>query len=209
MENHKQAFVEYASSRTDEARGKWYTFRPEQNNLGDTYNSSWKSHRNLRWKQPLLKTILRTHLIVFNPTVCSYTTHSTTLKIFNNQSNLKGLLSSFMASENARLSKIEVDFKQQQGEMTNKIDTFLKAINDRITGALPSDMVKNPKLKVKSTSSGETIRNSSSPKRVYFVNTITILSKEDEPRKAKIVKQDTKDNDHELIFKAEEKNKES
>ncbi|GKD76156.1 hypothetical protein Tco_1334438 [Tanacetum coccineum] len=43
-----------------------------------------------------------------------------------------GLMSSFMASQNTRLSKFEADFKQQQGEMTNKIDTFLKAINDRM-----------------------------------------------------------------------------
>ncbi|GKA85518.1 hypothetical protein Tco_0807172 [Tanacetum coccineum] len=27
---------------------KWYTFKPEQNNLGDTYNPSWKSHPKLR-----------------------------------------------------------------------------------------------------------------------------------------------------------------
>ncbi|GJR68879.1 hypothetical protein Tco_0014944 [Tanacetum coccineum] len=46
----------------------------------------------------------------------------------------------------AKLSKFEADFKQQQSEMTNKIDTLLKAITDRITGALPSDTVKNPKL---------------------------------------------------------------
>ncbi|GJW34963.1 MAK10-like protein [Tanacetum coccineum] len=99
MENPEQAFVEYASSRTDEAGGKWYTFKPEQNNLGDTYNPSWKSHPHLR------------------------------------------------------LSKFKADFKQQQGEMTNKIDTFLKAINDRMTRSLPSDTVKNPKLNVNSTSS--------------------------------------------------------
>ncbi|GKA23954.1 hypothetical protein Tco_0709987 [Tanacetum coccineum] len=35
--------------------------------------------------------------------------------------------------------------------MTNKIDMVLKAIIDRIAGALPSDTVKNPKLNVKST----------------------------------------------------------
>ncbi|GJU61720.1 hypothetical protein Tco_1243555 [Tanacetum coccineum] len=52
MENPEQAFVEYASSRTDEAGGKWYAFKPEQNNLGDTYNPSWKSHPNLKWRQP-------------------------------------------------------------------------------------------------------------------------------------------------------------
>ncbi|GJS56754.1 MAK10-like protein [Tanacetum coccineum] len=47
----------------------------------------------------------------------------------------------------ARLSKFEADFKQQQSEMTNKIDTMLKAITDRIAGTLPSDTVKNPKLR--------------------------------------------------------------
>ncbi|GKC66652.1 hypothetical protein Tco_1099250 [Tanacetum coccineum] len=36
--------------------------------------------------------------------------------------------------------------------MTSKIDTILKAITDRITGALPSDTVKSPKLNVHSTS---------------------------------------------------------
>ncbi|GJY13577.1 MAK10-like protein [Tanacetum coccineum] len=52
MEDPEQAFVEYASSRIDEAGGKWYTFKPEQNNLGDTYNPSWKSHPNLRLVPP-------------------------------------------------------------------------------------------------------------------------------------------------------------
>ncbi|GJZ87348.1 hypothetical protein Tco_0658958 [Tanacetum coccineum] len=98
-ENLEQAFVDYASSCSNEAGGKWFTFKPKQNNLGDTYNPSWKSHSNLR------------------------------------------------------LSKFEADFKQQQSEMTNKSNTFLKAINDRMKGALPSDTVKNPKLNVNLTSS--------------------------------------------------------
>nr|GEV83447.1 hypothetical protein [Tanacetum cinerariifolium]GEW51254.1 hypothetical protein [Tanacetum cinerariifolium] len=45
----------------------------------------------------------------------------------------------------ARLSKFEADFKQQQSEITNKIDTVLKVISDRLAGALPSDTVKNLK----------------------------------------------------------------
>ncbi|GJZ84777.1 hypothetical protein Tco_0650116 [Tanacetum coccineum] len=57
-----------------------------------------------------------------------------------------GLVSSFMASQDVRLSKLEADFKQQQGKMTNKIDTVLRAITDQIAGTLPSDTVKNPKL---------------------------------------------------------------
>ncbi|GJS54413.1 MAK10-like protein [Tanacetum coccineum] len=58
----------------------------------------------------------------------------------------EGLVSNFMASQDARLSKFEADFKQQQSEMTNKIDTVPKAITDRLAGTLPSDTVKNPKL---------------------------------------------------------------
>ncbi|GKC44539.1 hypothetical protein Tco_1062261 [Tanacetum coccineum] len=65
---------------------------------------------------------------------------------FNNQSNIEGLVSNFMASQDAKLSKFEVNFKQQQSEMTNKIDSVLKAITDRIARALPSDTVKNLKL---------------------------------------------------------------
>ncbi|GKE08705.1 hypothetical protein Tco_1412256 [Tanacetum coccineum] len=61
-------------------------------------------------------------------------------------------VSNFMASQDVRLSKFDADFKQQQGEMTNKIDTVLKATNDLITGTLPSDTVKNPKPNVNSTS---------------------------------------------------------
>ncbi|GJT04511.1 hypothetical protein Tco_0838973 [Tanacetum coccineum] len=51
-----------------------------------------------------------------------------------------------MASSDARLTKFEADFKQQQSEMTPKLTHVLKAITDQIAGALPSDMVKNPKL---------------------------------------------------------------
>ncbi|GJY63263.1 hypothetical protein Tco_0464723 [Tanacetum coccineum] len=57
-----------------------------------------------------------------------------------------------MASQDAILSMFEAYFKQQQSEMTNKFDTFLKAINGQMMGALPSDTVKNPKLNVNPTS---------------------------------------------------------
>ncbi|GJR82961.1 hypothetical protein Tco_0153746 [Tanacetum coccineum] len=58
----------------------------------------------------------------------------------------EGLVFNFMASQDARLSKFKADFKQQQSEITYKTDIILKAITDQITGALPSNMVKNPKL---------------------------------------------------------------
>ncbi|GJY55548.1 hypothetical protein Tco_0454663 [Tanacetum coccineum] len=148
MEDPEQAFVEYASSRTDEAGGKWYTFKPEQNNLGETYNPSWRSHPNLRWRQPQnSQNKFSNPPNRFQPNGSipnrSFNNHP---QSFNNQSSLEGLVSNFMASQDARLSKFEADFKRQQGEMTNKIDTVWKAITDRIAGTLPSDTVKNPKL---------------------------------------------------------------
>ncbi|GJU68172.1 hypothetical protein Tco_1254431 [Tanacetum coccineum] len=50
-------------------------------------------------------------------------------------------MSNFMASQDAKISRFEADFKQYQSEMTNKLDTFLKAFNDQMTGALPSDTI--------------------------------------------------------------------
>ncbi|GKB69636.1 hypothetical protein Tco_0931048 [Tanacetum coccineum] len=152
-----------------------------------------------------------------------------------------GLVSNFMASQDARLSKFEADFKQQQGEMTNKIETVLKAINDRMTGALPSDTKINkshndqtqvktqtvnengtpPRKGIKSpskllspkyqsqSSPGEQNKNSTSPKRVHFVNTNTVLSKDDKPGEKGIVKPGTKDDDHDVIVKVTEECKKS
>ncbi|GJY65136.1 MAK10-like protein [Tanacetum coccineum] len=57
-----------------------------------------------------------------------------------------------MASQDARLSKFEADFKQQQSEMTNKIDTMLKAITDRIARALPSDTAHFKEATISQTS---------------------------------------------------------
>ncbi|GJS96909.1 MAK10-like protein [Tanacetum coccineum] len=54
--------------------------------------------------------------------------------------------------EAGRLSKFEADFKQQQSEMTNKIDTVLKAITDRIAEALPSDAAHFKEATISQTS---------------------------------------------------------
>ncbi|GJU39797.1 hypothetical protein Tco_1192754 [Tanacetum coccineum] len=86
------------------------------------------------------------------------------------------LVSNFMASQDSILSKFESDFKQQQSEMTNKIDTVLKAITDRITGALPSNTVKNPKLNVNSTS----LLSKGEDNDVMFIE---IIKKNDDSRK--------------------------
>nr|GEU87579.1 hypothetical protein [Tanacetum cinerariifolium] len=68
--------------------------------------------------------------------------------------------------------------------MTNKTDTVLKAITDRMTGTLPSDTVKNPKLNVNSTSPVSSARSCltndrrSSSNSFNSINVIKTCSKE-------------------------------
>ncbi|GKD79871.1 MAK10-like protein [Tanacetum coccineum] len=93
----------------------------------------------------------------------------------------EGLVSNFMASQNARLSKFKADFKQQKSEMANKINTILKAITDRIASTLPSNTTKNPKLStspVLSARSYPTIDPQCSSHPSTSINAIKVHSKE-------------------------------
>ncbi|GKE71110.1 hypothetical protein Tco_1529182 [Tanacetum coccineum] len=137
MEDPERDFVEYASTRTDEAGNKWYTFKPEENNHGDTYSPSWKSHP----------------IGGGNPNVPYLNRSFNNASQGSNQSNLKEKSANVMASQDAKTSRFEANFKQYQSEVTNKLDTFLKAFNDQMTGLLLSDTVKNPKLNTNPTSS--------------------------------------------------------
>jgi hypothetical protein len=152
-----QAFADYASSRTDEAGDKWYTFKPEPNPYGDSYNPSWKNHPNLRWKQnqnmPQNNSSNPPNRYQPNGPPSNRTFNNNPSNNYGSTNNLEGLMSKFMASQETYIAKFESDFKQKQSEMTNKIDTLLKVLNDREMGALPSDTVKNPKLNVNAISS--------------------------------------------------------
>ncbi|GKB64309.1 hypothetical protein Tco_0920495 [Tanacetum coccineum] len=81
------------------------------------------------------------------------------------------------ASQDAKITRFEANFKQHQSEITNKLDTLLKSFNDRITGALPSDTVKNLKLTPNSTLStrsyptGDPQSSSNSLKSVNAIQT--------------------------------------
>ncbi|GJT98097.1 hypothetical protein Tco_1093615 [Tanacetum coccineum] len=86
-----------------------------------------------------------------------------------------------MASQDVRLALFEADFKQQQNEMTNKIDTVLKAISNRITRALLGDTVKNPKLsttRVLSARSYPTIDPQCSTQIHSSINAVTLYPKQ-------------------------------
>nr|GEX06837.1 MAK10-like protein [Tanacetum cinerariifolium] len=202
IEDPEQAFVEYASLRADEAGGKWYTFNLEQNNFGDTYNPSWKCHLNLKWRQPQnSQSNFSNPPNRFQPngSILNFSFNNRP-QSFNNQSNLEGLVSNFMASQDARLSKFEADFKQQQNEMTNKIDIVLKAITDRIAGTLPSDTVKNPKLSTPPVLSARSYPTKDSQCSAHVhgsINAVTIIPKQQSDShddRIKEIKEEEKDN---------------
>ena len=75
-------------------------------------------------------------------------------------------MSDFMASQEARLSRFEADFKQQQSEMTNKIDNLLKALTNQV--------LTPPNKDSWNTTSGPPTKDPSSSKKVHFVNVVTI-----------------------------------
>ncbi|GKE94081.1 hypothetical protein Tco_1578936, partial [Tanacetum coccineum] len=78
-------------------------------------------------------------------------------------------------------SKFEADFKQQRSEITNKINTVLKAITDQIAGTLPSNTVKNPKLGTHPVLSARSypIMDPQCSTQIYSsINTITIYPKQ-------------------------------
>ncbi|GJY72890.1 MAK10-like protein [Tanacetum coccineum] len=98
--------------------------------------------------------LMEAHLAPVQPTQVNKITFSCEICSgpHNTQYCIKNPEQAFVEYASSLTDEAGADFKQQQSEMTNKIDTVLKAITDRIARALPSNMVKNPKLNVNSTS---------------------------------------------------------
>ncbi|PWA80617.1 hypothetical protein CTI12_AA195860 [Artemisia annua] len=170
MELPEQAFADYASSRTDGAGDKWYTFKPEPNPYGDSYNPSWKNHPNLRWKPnqnaPQNNSSNPPNRFQPNGSNSNRTFNNNPSNNYGSTNNFEGLMSNFMASQEARIAKFTSEFNQQQLEMTNKIDNLLKALNNQV--------LSPPHKDARNTNSGPQVKDPSSSKQVHFVNVVTI-----------------------------------
>ncbi|GJX53986.1 hypothetical protein Tco_0282355 [Tanacetum coccineum] len=150
MENHEQAFVNYASSRNNE--------------VGALQNGC------------------------FPPTPSSY------------QTKLERMLSDFDSHQEKRLSSLGTQLKQQQDDVINKINTLWNVIYEKFDNTPAHNTAGDFMARVNAN------RNCSSPKRVHFFKTITILKKEDEPKEERIVEpNEAKDNDHIAIAEMKEK----
>jgi hypothetical protein len=152
---------------------------PRTSFYGDSYNPSWRNHPNFRWKQSQNPSQNNSsnppNRFQPNSPTPNRTFKNNPSNNYGNTNNFEGLMSNFMASQEARLTKFEADFKQKQSEMTNKSDTLLKILNDRDLGALPSDTVKNPKLNVYSISS---VLSLSSCPQYFSVNALSTCFKQ-------------------------------
>ncbi|GJS83632.1 hypothetical protein Tco_0750173 [Tanacetum coccineum] len=150
LENQVQCLMEAHLAPKSSVQGTKSLLHARSVVVPTTLNIAWKiPSKLLSITHPRVYTKREASGTLSNP---SKTTLVTPIIGYGKVTQTLGLVSNFMASQDARLSKFEADFKQQQGKMTNKIDTFLKAINDRMMGELSSDTIKNPKLSDNSTS---------------------------------------------------------
>nr|GEZ35640.1 hypothetical protein [Tanacetum cinerariifolium] len=106
------------------------------------------SDRRLIELENQVQRLMEAHLALTQPTQVNKVTTSCEIcsDPYNTQNCMEVPEQAFVEYASSCTDEAKADFKQQQSEMTNKINTVLKAIIDRIAGALPSDTVKNPKL---------------------------------------------------------------
>ncbi|GKB01148.1 hypothetical protein Tco_0829192 [Tanacetum coccineum] len=103
----------------------------------------------------------------------------------NYQSKIKGVLFDFDSHQENRLSSIGTQLKQQQDEVIIKINTLWKNEALPNKGIIKSlSKLLSLKYQVQSLL-GKEGGDSSFRKHVHFVNIITIIKKEDEPKEAK------------------------
>ncbi|GKB32973.1 hypothetical protein Tco_0872374 [Tanacetum coccineum] len=191
MENPEQAFLGYASSRSDEIGGKRVTLNYGPRNFNDV-STTWKDKPNFNWA----------HTQTFiNPQGESVSIHSSSY-----QMKLKNALLDFNSHQEKRLSHLKTQLGQQQDDMIEKVNLLWKTVSKKLNDTsypenagnsiapksivainhdekkelikkgikIPSKLL-SPKY-LSPASIKELNKNPSSPKRVHFFNSIVILS---------------------------------
>ncbi|GJZ25537.1 hypothetical protein Tco_0569790 [Tanacetum coccineum] len=191
IEDPEQAFVEYTSSRTDEVGGKRFTLNHGPRNFNDATNT-WKEKPNFNWAHTQTFT---------SPQGGSISIHS-----FSYQMKLEKALLDFDSNQEKMLSHLRTQLEQQQDDMIGKINLLWKTVSEKLNNVSTPENAGNPmapksiaaishdereelgKKRIKillkllspkylsHASIKELNKNPSAPKRVYFVNSIVILS---------------------------------
>ncbi|GKF09298.1 hypothetical protein Tco_0043522 [Tanacetum coccineum] len=117
MEDPEQAFVEYASSRTDGTRNRQFTSNQGPRSFNEAANS-WKENLNFNWAHTQTFT---------SPQNGSFYTYSS-----NHQTKLEKALINFEAHQEKRLSSLRTQLEQQQDDMISKINLLWKAVSKKL-----------------------------------------------------------------------------
>ncbi|GJW33080.1 hypothetical protein Tco_0053112 [Tanacetum coccineum] len=219
----KQAFVEYASLRTDEVGGKRFTPNQGPRNFNDAIDT-WKDKLNFNWGRTQTFT---------SPQNGSISTHSSIY-----QMKLERALLDFDSHQERKLSHLRTQLEQQYDDMIGKINliwkTIFKKLNDVSTlenagnsmasksiaaisqvkrEELRKKGIKSPSklfsLKYRSpTSIKELKKNLSAPKRVHFVNSIVVLSKDSDTDEDDVSSTNACEHDLESMVRRKEEAKE-
>ncbi|GJU19876.1 hypothetical protein Tco_1153218 [Tanacetum coccineum] len=192
-EGPEQACVDYASSHTNEIRDKKFISIQGPRNFNDVANT-WKDNPNFNWERTQTFT---------NPQNESISIHSSSYQI-----KLEKALLDFDSNQEKRLSHLHTQFGQHQDDMIGKINLFWKlspkssmtylppknagnfmahknivAISHYEKEELRKKGIKSPSKLfspkyISPASIKELNKNPSALKRVHFVNSIVILSKD-------------------------------
>ncbi|GJW33284.1 hypothetical protein Tco_0053316 [Tanacetum coccineum] len=191
MKNPEQAFVDYASSRNNEVGGKSFTINEEPRYFNEATNS-WKDKPNFNWAQTQTFT---------SPSNSSFSTYSSNVPYgpSNYQTKIERVLCDFDSHQENRLSSLGTQLKQRQDEVINKINTLWKGTSPQ------GDYQGSVKIIFSQSSLREQNGNSSSLKHVHFLNTITIIRKEDEPKETQILEPNAIESDDRNVAVKDEK----
>ncbi|GJR86029.1 MAK10-like protein [Tanacetum coccineum] len=129
MEDPEQAFVEYASSCTDEVGGKKFTLNQGPRNFNDTTNACMEKP-NFNWAHTQIFT---------SPQSGSFSVHSSSYQL-----KLEKALFDFDSHQEKRLSHLRTQLEQQQDDMIGKINLLWKTISERLNDAHVPESVGNP-----------------------------------------------------------------
>ncbi|GJV07622.1 MAK10-like protein [Tanacetum coccineum] len=194
MENPEQPFVEYTSSRNNEVGGKQFTTNQGPRNFNEATNA-WKDKPNFNWARTQSFT---------SPQNGSFSTLGTQLK--QQQDDAINKINTLWKVVSEKFDNTPAH--DNTGDSMTRVNVV--SVYHPESDAPLRKGIKNPsKLlspKYQSQSSlGEQNRSfSSSPKRVYFVKTITVIRKDDEFKEACTIESDAaEDNGRDTIVEGE------
>ncbi|GJV10010.1 hypothetical protein Tco_1351551 [Tanacetum coccineum] len=200
IENPKQAFVDYVSSQSNGVGGKPFATHQGPRTFNDAAHA-WKDKPNFGWE------CTQTFMSLQRGSMSTYSSN-TPYRPPTHLNNLEKMMNDFDSHQEKQLSSLRTQFQQQQDDISKKLNTLLKMCLERFNnnpahntthanvltscqfeGTEPrnKEVIKSPtKLlspKYQEQPSLITIdEKTPPPRRVHFVNIITLVKKGRESR---------------------------